>query len=136
MQILLWLCQNYCIWIRRSFYKLGFRLKCILFIVIITCWRSERFQFQANIYIRGLIKLKTFFKFGPAHSGHWWEINSFTIVVRRWESFCIKIFDKSEYILPLPWMLQLTYYFYNFLALKQAFLHYWYFFLMVTIIFR
>ncbi len=84
MKILLWLCQNYCIWIRRSFYKRWFRLKCILLIVIVTCWMRERSQFQYSIYIRGLINLKTSFKFGPAHSGYWWEINSFTIsVVRR-----------------------------------------------------
>ncbi len=37
MQILLWLCQNYCMWIRKSFYKRCFTLKCILLIVIVTC---------------------------------------------------------------------------------------------------
>ncbi len=52
MQILLWLCQNYCIWIGRSFYKWYFKIKCIFPIVIVTCWRREIFQFQANIYIK------------------------------------------------------------------------------------
>ncbi len=70
MQILQWLCQNYSMWIRRSFYKRCFTLKCILLIAIVTCWRRERSQFQANIYVRGLIKLKNFFKFSPAHSGN------------------------------------------------------------------
>jgi hypothetical protein len=41
VQILLWLCQNYCMWIRRSFYKRCFTLKCILLIAIVTCWRRE-----------------------------------------------------------------------------------------------
>ncbi len=45
MQILLWLCQNYCMWIRRSFYKRCFTLKCFLLIVIVTCWKRERSQF-------------------------------------------------------------------------------------------
>ncbi len=75
MQILLCLCQNYCMWILRPFYKLCFTLKCItlkciLLIVSVTCSRRERSQYQDNIYIRGLIKSKTFFKFGPSHSGH------------------------------------------------------------------
>ncbi len=117
MQILLCSCQNYCMWIRIFFHKRCFTLKCILLIVTVICWRRDRSQFQANIYIIGLIKLKTFFKFGLAHSGLWWEINSFTIiVVGRWDSFCILTFDKFEYIFSLPWILRLIYY--------QAFPHY------------
>jgi hypothetical protein len=119
MQILLWLCRNYCIWMGRSFPKRCFTLKYVLFVVVVTCWRGQRPQFQANIYARrcrGLIKLKAFFKFGSAYSGHWWEITPFTIVVGRRDSFCIDTFDKFEYIFSLPWLLRLTRYFYKFLV--------------------